>query len=290
MTTILYKKAKAEDCNLLTETAISAKKYWGYADELIRQWIDLLTITEDNLQRGQVYKCFAEEEYIGFFALVPKGNYILVEHLWLLPEFLNKGYGTQTIKEIKRISKEEGFKYIEVFAEPNTNEFYEKMGAECVRTVLTTVPGRMMSVFHLPVVAEPWQDLPTVGLVVLEKQRLLLAYSNNKKAWYLPGGKVDNGEDSKTALIREIEEELAVSLNPDKLKHLVPISAPAYGEKLNIMMRQECFLYELEDEKIQATNEIGAIKYFSFEEYRKEAILVPGVLMVYEFLKKNKMI
>lgn len=290
MTTIIYQEATVIDCNLLTETAITAKKHWGYADELIRQWIDLLTITEDNFKRGQLYKCFVEGEFVGFFALVPKGNYILLEHIWFLPEFLNKGYGTQVIKEIKRISKAQGFKYIEVFAEPNTNEFYEKMGGERVKTVLTTVPGRMMSVFHVPVVEEAWQDLPTVGLVVVDDHKLLLAYSNNKKAWYLPGGKVDQGEDVKTALIREIEEELAVSLNPDKLKPLLSVSAPAYGEKLNIMMRQECFLYTLEEEKIQATNEIGAVKYFSFHEYKQEAVLVPGVLMVYDFLKKEKLI
>lgn len=290
MTTIIYQEATVVDCNLLTETAITAKKYWGYADELIRQWIDLLTITEDNFKRGQLYKCFVKGEFIGFFALVPKGNYVLLEHLWFLPEFLNKGYGTQAMKEIKRISNEQGFKYIEVFAEPNTNEFYEKVGGERVKTVLTTVPGRLMSVYHTPVVEESWLDLPTAGLVVVENNKLLLAYSNNKQAWYLPGGKVDNGEETKTALIREIEEELAVSLNPEKLRHLLSVSAPAYGEKLNIMMRQECFLYNLEEEKIQPTNEIGAIKYFSFEEYRQEAILVPGVLMVYDFLLKEKLL
>jgi len=33
--------------------------------------------------------------------------------------------------------------------------------------------------------------LPTAGLIALKGDKLLLAYSNNKKAWYLPGGKID---------------------------------------------------------------------------------------------------
>lgn len=36
--------------------------------------------------------------------------------------------------------------------------------------------------------------LPTAGLIVIKDNKLLLAYSNNKKAWYLPGGKIDLGE------------------------------------------------------------------------------------------------
>ncbi|WP_245973015.1 hypothetical protein [Sphingobacterium siyangense] len=35
--------------------------------------------------------------------------------------------------------------------------------------------------------------LPTAGLVSIKEDKLLLAYSNNRKAWYLPGGKIDAG-------------------------------------------------------------------------------------------------
>lgn len=288
MSTLLYKKATIADCDLLTETAITAKKHWGYADELIRQWIDLLTITEENFKRGNLYKCFLANEFIGFFALVSKGDYVGLEHLWFLPDYLNKGYGTQVIKEIKRISREEGYKYIEVFADPNTDGFYQRVGGTVVRSVLTNVPGRMMSVFHVTVTDEQWIDLPTVGLVVVNNGQLLLAYSNNKKAWYLPGGKVDQGENKQEALIREVEEELAVALDPSKMRALLHVSAPAYGEKLNIMMRQECFLYDLGEQEIHPTNEIGAVKYFSYSDYKQESVLVPGVLMVYDFLKKER--
>lgn len=56
-------------------------------------------------------------------------------------------------------------------------------------------------------------ELPTAGLIVIENNKLLLAYSKNKKAWYLPGGKIDSGENSLKALQREIEEELNIILN-----------------------------------------------------------------------------
>ncbi|WP_293947143.1 MULTISPECIES: NUDIX domain-containing protein [unclassified Sphingobacterium] len=48
------------------------------------------------------------------------------------------------------------------------------------------------------------QGLPTAGLISIVDHKILLAYSNNKKAWYLPGGKIDAGEDSLQSLRREI--------------------------------------------------------------------------------------
>jgi len=92
--------------------------------------------------------------------------------------------------------------------------------------------------------------LPTAGLIVVRGNKLLLAYSKNKKAWYLPGGKIDDGESSLDTLQREIFEELSIKLNSERLKYYCHITAPAYGELPHIIMEQDCFLYEL-NEKIE---------------------------------------
>ena len=69
--------------------------------------------------------------------------------------------------------------------------------------------------------------LPTAGLIIVRHRALLLAYSNNKQAWYLPGGKIDAGETAKQALLREIREELALNLDAEQLHFYTHISAPA---------------------------------------------------------------
>ncbi|WP_313578924.1 NUDIX domain-containing protein [Chishuiella sp.] len=131
-------------------------------------------------------------------------------------------------------------------------------------------------------------SLYTSGLLVLDHNKLLLTYSKNKKAWYLPGGKLDNNETSLEALVREIKEELSLELNSKELTFYTHISAPAYGED-NLQMEQDCFLYDLKTE-IKPTNEIEAIKYFSFDEYKEEEIQVIGVLQVFEKLIKDSLI
>lgn len=131
--------------------------------------------------------------------------------------------------------------------------------------------------------------LLTAGLVIVKNNQLLLAYSNNKNAWYLPGGKIDEGETSKEALIREIKEELNVELELDKIESYRHISAPAYGESPEWIMEQDTFRYSL-TEKVQPSNEIAAVKYFDLAMYKLEPAQVPGVLKIFKLLEEDGII
>lgn len=131
--------------------------------------------------------------------------------------------------------------------------------------------------------------LPTAGLVITKNNQLLLAYSRNKNAWYLPGGKIDEGETSKDALVREIREELNIELQLDKIITYKLISAPAYGEDSDLIMKQDTFRYDLTEE-IEPSHEIAAVKYFDLETYKKEPAQVPGVLKLFKLLKEDGII
>lgn len=131
--------------------------------------------------------------------------------------------------------------------------------------------------------------LHTAGLIVLKEEKLLLAFSKNKKAWYLPGGKIDAGETTHQAIIREIKEELNLDLQPELLTFYGHITAAAYGEQQNIIMEQDCFLYDL-TENIAASNEIDEVGYFDLKTYLKEPAQVPGVLELFSRLEKDGLI
>ena len=131
--------------------------------------------------------------------------------------------------------------------------------------------------------------LPTSGLLVIKNRKLLLAYSKNKKCFYLPGGKIDRGETALQALCREIEEELNLALHENELSYYTHISAPAYGENNGVIMEQDCFLLNKTVEPVAAA-EIDELRYFTMKEYLSETNKAPGAVMVLEKLKEDNLV
>lgn len=135
----------------------------------------------------------------------------------------------------------------------------------------------------------PMKILTTAGLVVVKDRKLLLAYSKNRQAFYLPGGKTDEGETTAAALLREIREELNITLDPARIRFYTHIEAPAFGEQPGILMKQDCFMAELQEQPSPAA-EIGALRYFDTHSYRKEPQQVPGVVILLRQLQKEDLI
>lgn len=131
--------------------------------------------------------------------------------------------------------------------------------------------------------------LTTAGLVVIKDRRLLLAFSKNKQAFYLPGGKVDKGETTLSALQREIREELNITLDPTRLSFYTHITAPAFGEDKDIIMEQDCYRYELYEQP-HPSAEIGALEWFDTSTYLTRPERVPGVIQILQLLKKENLI
>jgi len=131
--------------------------------------------------------------------------------------------------------------------------------------------------------------LPTAGLLIIQNRKLLLAYSRNKKCFYLPGGKIDKGETAASALCREIAEEMNVAIDEHELKYHTHITAPAYGEETGIIMEQDCFFLHRSITP-RASAEIGELKYFSLKDYLSETNRAPGAVMILERLQKDGLI
>lgn len=128
--------------------------------------------------------------------------------------------------------------------------------------------------------------LPTAGLIVIKDNQILLAFSSRTRAWYLPGGKIDAQETAMQALQREIEEELNIRPATHELQYYCHISAPAYGESGNVIMEQDCYLYQL-DTPVSPGREITGLRFFDPVAYSREPAQVAGVLLIFHQLRKD---
>ncbi len=59
-------KSNIEDSEILTNITKKSKAYWGYSDEQIEKWSDLLTITKNYIENNNVYKLLFDNSTVGY--------------------------------------------------------------------------------------------------------------------------------------------------------------------------------------------------------------------------------
>ncbi len=75
--------------------------------------------------------------------------------------------------------------------------------------------------FNIPIAA---------ALVSRADGRILLVRKRGASAFMQPGGKIEPGEEPVDALVRELREELCLSVNKNELVYLGSFTAPAANE------------------------------------------------------------
>jgi 8-oxo-dGTP diphosphatase len=80
-----------------------------------------------------------------------------------------------------------------------------------------------------------------IAWIHLEEGRILSTRSRGKDVYYLPGGKREPGESDLDTLVREIDEELAVAIEPDTAAHLGTFEAQAHAHADGVVVRMTCY-------------------------------------------------
>lgn len=152
--------AKTEDSELLTEVSFAAKRYWNYPQENFDIWRDELTITPDYIDSNIVYVIMSDNILAGYFSIVELKSHLEIcgveirkgfwlDHMFLKPEFIGKGLGTQMFVFMKNICREKLISELGIMADPNAKGFYEKMGCEYTGELPSTITGRTTPYFTL---------------------------------------------------------------------------------------------------------------------------------------------
>ncbi len=107
------------------------------------------------------------------------------------------------------------------------------------------------------------------GIVIDNSSRFLMIYRNGK--WDLPKGKIDNGEETEVAAIREVLEETGIQVSPDISE--IAITFHTYKMKnKECLKRTDWFLMFAENDQklIPQTDEgITEIQWVDLEEFEK---------------------
>lgn len=132
---VRIRPAEPEEAELLSDVAWRSKEYWEYPVEMMSNFRDFLTITDDFIEKNPTYLAENEEtgEIIGFYSIeLFEDSKWWIRHLWVVPEHIGTGVGGELFLHACEIAETVGAEELNIITDPNVEEFYLHMGAEKV--------------------------------------------------------------------------------------------------------------------------------------------------------------
>ena len=126
------------------------------------------------------------------------------------------------------------------------------------------------------------KTLHVAAAMILHGDRILATQRGDgtmKGQWEFPGGKIEPGETGEQAIVREIQEELATTIAPDRFLTTVEYDYPAFH------LSMDCYLCHVVTGKLELLEHESA-KWLSKDQLRSVAWL-PADLQVIEYLEQN---
>jgi 8-oxo-dGTP diphosphatase len=122
-----------------------------------------------------------------------------------------------------------------------------------------------------------------IAWIHLDGGRILSTRSRGKDVYYLPGGKREPGETDLDTLVREIDEELAVTILPATARHLGTFQAQAHGHADGVVVRMTCYTADHEGTPAPSS-EIEEIRWLG---YRDRDRVSPVDQIIFDHLRRT---
>ncbi|MCC9624686.1 NUDIX domain-containing protein [Thalassospira sp. MA62] len=107
--------------------------------------------------------------------------------------------------------------------------------------------------------------IKTANWILRDGDKVLTVRSHGRDRFYLPGGKIDAGETPRTALIREIHEELGVDLIPATIRKIGTFAGHGHNQPQDAVIRMTCFIADYTG-TLAPAREIAEMKWLAQSE------------------------
>ncbi|GHA72151.1 NUDIX hydrolase [Pontibacter akesuensis] len=97
----------------------------------------------------------------------------------------------------------------------------------------------------------------------LKEGKILSTRSSGKDTYYIPGGKREAGETDQQALIREIQEELSITLIESTIAYVDTFQTQAHGHPEGVEVKMQCYRAAYKG-SIKAASEIEEVVWLSY--------------------------
>jgi GNAT superfamily N-acetyltransferase len=147
------RRALAIESATLTELALRSKAHWDYDADFLEKCRAELTLSPAYITEHHVYVVEESECVIGFYSLKAAEDDIELDHLFIEPGAIGRGYGRSLWQHAVETASRLGYSQIVIESDPHAEPFYQAMGATRFALVASSInPGRMLPMlrFTLP--------------------------------------------------------------------------------------------------------------------------------------------
>ncbi len=107
-----------------------------------------------------------------------------------------------------------------------------------------------------------------VAFLYWQDGKILSSRSAGKDIYYLPGGKREGGETDLETLVREVQEELSVAVDPETAVYYGTFEAQAHGKSEGVTVRMSCYTASFSG-SLNPSHEIEELRWLSYSDTDK---------------------
>ena len=79
--------------------------------------------------KNPTFVALVEDEIVGCGAVQIEVGEALLDHLWVLPQFMGRGVGRALFQHAEEIARASGAARMRIVGDPHAEQFYSRMGA-----------------------------------------------------------------------------------------------------------------------------------------------------------------
>ncbi len=123
---VTIREALPHEATDLSRIALEAKGHWGYSREQLDLWrTEFLTVSPEYLEVNRVWVASVDTlQPVGFAAVEQRGEEAILDHLWVLPDYMGRGIGKRLFLHVAATIPRFVFT-----SDPHADVFYQKLGA-----------------------------------------------------------------------------------------------------------------------------------------------------------------
>jgi len=146
---ISIRSLNEDDATTISELALRSKSHWNYTGEQMAVFREELTFTKKELRSRIAFGLDRAGVLIGFYTLVVESSLAELEHIFIDPDYLLRGFGTALMKHAIDYCKANEIVEMTILSDPHAAGFYAAIGAKLQSNVPSSIPGRSILKFMI---------------------------------------------------------------------------------------------------------------------------------------------